>query len=352
MIKAKLDNYLLDAIIQIEKNKEIINSIEVPLTMSNRLRKNTKKRSTYASNKIEGNPLTYEQAEQAISEKNRHLLKPEQEIRNYFLALEYLEEELKKKTPISLDFILKIQKIICDGSSKEKIGLRGAMPAGVMFAVFNNDGTPAYIPPKYNDIPKLLDELINYINNSDDHPLIKAAVIHYQMVTIHPFEDGNGRTARILSNYYLSLMGYGFKNIGALEEYMAYDIDEYYNSLQMNLPINYYEGRNSPTNPNIWFHYFIRIFELYTNKIVLTIKDELNNVESLRMNNLSKSAYKFLVYLKRNKITTFAPIDLAKKLNVSNKTIINWSVELVNNDYLKPILVNKRVRSYKVLIVN
>ena len=60
----------------------------------------------------------------------------------------------------------------------------------------------------------LLDELFAYVEGSDDHPLVKAWVIHYQIATIHPFEDGNGRTARLMSGYYLDLCGYGFGGMG------------------------------------------------------------------------------------------------------------------------------------------
>lgn len=59
------------------------------------------------------------------------------------------------------------------------------MPPGVLFAVYDSEtGAPEYIP-------HLLDELVEYVNTTDDHPLIIAAVVHYQLVTIHPFEDGN-----------------------------------------------------------------------------------------------------------------------------------------------------------------
>ena len=349
MIKTILNNDILNKILEIEKNKDALNLAKIPINLSNKFRKNTKKRSSYASNHIEGNPLTYEQADAAIESKNRHFLKPEQEIRNYYLALELLEKKLENKEPISLKLIFEVQKQICDGEPKEKIGLRGAMPPGVLFAVWNDDGTPAYIPPEYSEVLDLLNELIQYINESNDHPLIKAAVIPYQLVTIHPFEDGNGRTARIISNYYLSLNGYGFKNVGSLEEYMSYDIDEYYDSIQMNLPVLYYDGRNDPPHPEIWINYFLKVFSLYASKVLSIALKETSNIENERLLHLSNKARMFLEYLKRHNILKFAPIDLAAKLKVTNRTIINWCAELVNNGYLKPVLVNKRIRRYEVI---
>ena len=350
MIKVFLNNKLLNSIIEIEKNKTILENTKVPIELSNKFRKNTRKRSSYASNAIEGNPLSYQQAENAIESKNRHFLKPEQEIRNYYLALEYLSKELERKTPFSIELLLKVQKQIVFGESKDKIGLRGPMPPGVLFAVYDsNTGNPEYIPPEYNDIPKLLEELVNYIKNSDDHPIIKAAILHYQLVTIHPFEDGNGRTARIMSNYILSYYGYGFKEIGSLEEYFSFDLDEYYSSLQMGLPVLYYDGRDNPPHPEIWINYFIKVFSLYASKVTEIATNSVNNNEKERINQLSSKAKALLDYITKEKILEFSPIELAKAFDVSNRTIINWCIELCNNGYLKPNMVNKRIRTYSLI---
>ncbi len=186
-------------------------------------------------------------------------------MRNYFQALNLLEEKLKKKECFSKEMILEVQAIIEKGASKEKMGLRGPMPQGVLFAVYDSEtGAPEYIPPEYIDIPELLDELVEYVNTTDDHPLIIAAIVHYQLVTIHPFEDGNGRTARLMSGYILDYYGYGFNGIGSLEEYYAYDPDEYYASLQMGLPALYYSGRENPPHPEIWINYFFKMMGLYS----------------------------------------------------------------------------------------
>ena len=62
-----------------------------------------------------------------------------------------------------------------------------------------------YVPPKPEDVNRLMDNLVSYMNNPDDkyQPLIRTAIVHAQMLTIHPFDDGNGRVGRILIPLYL-----------------------------------------------------------------------------------------------------------------------------------------------------
>ena len=168
-------------------------------------------------------------------------------------------------------------------------------------------------------------------------------------MTIHPFEDGNGRTARIMSNYILSYYGYGFKEIGSLEEYFFYDLEEYYSSLQMGLPVLYYEGRDNPPHPEIWINYFVKVFILYSQKVLKIATPSVNDNEKQRFNRLSIKAKNLLNYLKDEQILEFSPIELAPIFNVSNRTIINWCIELCENGYLKPNMVNKRIRTYTLV---
>lgn len=245
--------------------------------------------------------------------------------------------------------IFEVQAMVEKGVSKEKIGLRGPMPPGVLFAVYDaTTGRPDYIPPEYSDVPGLLDELVDYVNTTDDHPLIIAAIVHYQLVTIHPFEDGNGRTARLMSGYILDFYGYGFNGIGSLEEYFAYDPDEYYESLQMDLPVLYYSGRENPPHPEIWVNYFLRMVELYSKKVCELSKGAQEEDLDGSLSYLNAKEKELLALLLKKTMLEFTPINVSKMLGVTNKTIINRCAKLTNNGFLIPNIVSQRIRSYSL----
>lgn len=350
MITVALTNEILKRISAIDENRFSLTTVGLPAAVKNRLRKNSKKKSSFASNRIEGNPLTEEQANEAMeSDPHRHFLKPEQEMRNYYLALELLEEKLKHREPFSRELILEVQAMVEKGASREKTGLRGPMPPGVLFAVYDSEtGIPEYIPPEYSDVPPLLDELVGYVNSTDDHPLIIAAIVHYQLVTIHPFEDGNGRTARLLSGYILDYFGYGFNGIGSLEEYFAYDPDEYYESLQMGLPALYYSGRDNPPHPEIWINYFLRMVELYSRKACELSKESSADGLAGSLSYLNAKEKEFLVWLLKKHMYEFTPIEVSRMIGVTNKTVINRCAKLFSNGFLVPKVVKARIHTYQL----
>ena len=350
MIHVTLTNEILKYITEIDKNRYKVSSVKLPKTVANKLRKNSKKKSSYASNKIEGNPLSESQVDEVIEmDERKHFLKPEQEVRNYFLALNFLEEKLHSREKFSKKLILDVQKLVEKGASEEKIGLRGPMPPGMLFAVYDTKtGNPDYIPPEYCDIPGLLDELVEYVNTTDDHPLIVAAVVHYQLVTIHPFEDGNGRTARLLSGYILDKNGYGFNGIGSLEEYFAYDIDEYYEAIQMGLPALYYSGRENPPKLEIWVNYFLRMVLLYSGKVCEIQSESKEEDVAASLSFLKKREKELLLLLLQKYKREFTPIEISRELSVTNKTVINRLSVLAKNGFVVPNLVKERIRSYEL----
>ena len=91
LIKVNLTNDSLKRISAIDNNRHSLSTVVIPTLTMNKLRKNSKKKSSYASNKIEGNPLTEGQSDAAIeSDAHKHFMKPEQEVRNYYMALNFI----------------------------------------------------------------------------------------------------------------------------------------------------------------------------------------------------------------------------------------------------------------------
>jgi Fic family protein len=114
-----------------------------------------------------------------------------------------------------------------------------------------------YMPPEAKVIPELMTEMVAWINAKDDLPVpLKAAIAHYQYATIHPYYDGNGRTARLLTTLILHLGGYGLKGLYALEEYYARDLKAYYEALTVGPSHNYHLGR-AEADITGWVAYFI-----------------------------------------------------------------------------------------------
>ena len=149
-----------------------------------------------------------------------------------------------------------------------------------------------------------------------------------------------------MSGYILDFNGYGFNGIGSLEEYFAYDPDEHYSSLQMGLPALYYSGRENPPHPEIWINYFLRMVELYSKKVCELSRASTDDELAGGLSYLSKKEKDLLVYLLNNHIFEFTPIEISKKLGVTNKTIINRCARLIANGSLIPNIAKQRIRSY------
>ena len=116
----------------------------------------------------------------------------------------------------------------------------------------------------------------------------------------------------------------------------------------MGLPALYYSGRENPPHPEIWVDYFLRMVELYSNKVCELSKTSTVDILDSSLSHLNTKEKEFFSFLLRKRMLEFTPIEVSKLLGVTNKTIINRCAKLTSNGFLVPNIVKERVRSYSL----
>ena len=210
--------------------------------------------STYASTSIEGNPLPLTEVKKVLKTKPAHIRESEKEVLNYNQALQDLNKRLSEgKVKLSLLLILKIQKqVITSLLPKFETGYLREK------AVVVNDprtNQVVYLPPDAKDVKSLVEDLISFVNSNRDKidHLILAGIFHKQMVIIHPFMDGNGRTTRLGTKVLLAEMGLNTFNLFSFENYYNKNVTKYFQTVGEFG--NYYE-LESKIDFTSWLEYF------------------------------------------------------------------------------------------------
>lgn len=244
------------ALMDIEVSRQAFSSMPVTVQLITSLRESARLTSTHYSTQIEGNRLT--EAEVAVVAKggtfpNRK--RDEAEVRNYFVALDYLDELVRQnEDKLTIDMVQTIHGCVMEGKSKPT-----SYRDGQNVIRESGSGAIIYLPPEWREVPQLMQELIDWVNfqlKEGELPApIIAGIAHYQFATIHPYYDGNGRTARLLTNLILHFSGYGLKGIYSLEEYYARNLQSYYAAINAGKSHNYHEGRAEADISN-WVEYF------------------------------------------------------------------------------------------------
>jgi Fic family protein len=232
------------ALMTIESCRTAIEGLPINTEVLISLRESAKLSATHYSTFIEGNRLTAEQVGEVIVNKGHFpgRTRDEAEVRHYYIALTEVEILANISSVISEKHIQLIHALVETGQKKTS-----PYRDGQNVIRESENGRIVYMPPEAKDVPSLMAELVDWIRISSEEgeipiPII-AALTHYQFVTIHPYFDGNGRTARLLTTLILHMNGYGLKGIYALEEYYAVNLLAYYNALTVGDTHNYYFGR-------------------------------------------------------------------------------------------------------------
>jgi Fic family protein len=247
---------LTKVLMDIEASRQAVSSLPITVPVLTSLRESSRLISTHYSTQIEGNRLTQEQVEDVLDGgtfPNRE--RDEREVKNYYQALYFLDTLIKRKAGLLAEKdIQTLHGLVMDGKKRPT-----AYRDGQNVIKDSGSGAIVYMPPEAKDVPDFMHELMGWINDAISKkelpvPMI-AAIAHYQFATIHPYYDGNGRTARLLTNLVLHKSDYGLKGIYSLEEYYARNLQAYYQALSVGESHNYYFGRVE-ADITTWVMYF------------------------------------------------------------------------------------------------
>lgn len=238
--KYTITDKILNSISQITAGREIIEHSRLIPKWELRLREEARLHNAHSSTSIEGNKLTLEQVK-ALSEKKEIVasVKDKQEVINYLRALNAIPKYASKKK-ITSKLFLEIHNTITKGTLKEPKHCGTYRKRQVFIGKRIFDGTQfkeviEYMPPDARDVPRLVKEFLDWLNSdkaSKHNPVILAGIVHYEIARIHPFIDGNGRTARLLAALILYKSGFDHGRFFALDDYYDENRNSYYTALK------------------------------------------------------------------------------------------------------------------------
>jgi Fic family protein len=340
------------SLLEIEAAKTLVSHTPFSPAVAEELRRRARVRSTHFSTRIEGNRLTLEEAEEVVSGHPTPFHGRERdvtEVRNYWHALLRVEEWAARKAPLTEELIQRLHALVEKGPRARPTPWRD----GQNVIRDSETGAIVFLPPEAKDVPGLMTSLVTWVEQEGDTlpvPLI-AGLAHYQFVTIHPYYDGNGRTARLLATFLLHRGGYGLNGFFSLEEYHARDLVAYYSSLATHPHHNYYEGR-AEADLTPWLEYFLRVLASVfgaASKEALQAKERGAQAEPDELRRLDPRARAVLSFFSRqNRVTAR---EVASALGLSERMARDLMSRWVQEGFLEVADPSRRARSYSLSAV-
>ena len=188
------------------------------------LRRNNRIKSIHSSLAIEANSLSLDQVKAVISGKS--VIGPEKEIQEVLNAYKAYEM-INDLNPYSIKDLKRVHKVLTD----KTIELSGTFRTGNE-GVFDGAGNCIHVCPPPEQLDYLMKQLFDWMKKNKDeiHPLILSSIFHYEFVFIHPFCDGNGRTARLWQNVLLTNWKSFFEYLPIESQIKKYQ-EEYYTAI-------------------------------------------------------------------------------------------------------------------------
>lgn len=320
----KLTDRLLTTLTRIERLYGEIEALKIPQKLELNLKRDNLVKSSYASNRIEGNPLTLPEVTNLILDDRVPANRDEKEVVNYFSLLSNLKSY--KERDLSLDLIKDLHGRLFSGVEKEAGKIRNAKVVIGKYGGKKRSLTlkVKHDPPfhKRGQIEKALAELFAWLGKNQKLPtIIKTGIFHHQFVYVHPFEDGNGRVCRIATSLLFIKDNYQINKYFVLDDY--YDIDK----IQYSDKLHTADGGDKTE----WLEYFADGVKHSLKSAVFRVKNALQTL-SIKERPTPKERLVLEMIQTQPELTSQ---DAAKKLKVTRQQAHNLLSSLVNKGLLK-----------------
>lgn len=296
------------------------------------------------SSKMEGASTTRIVAKDMLRKKKSPQNKSQQMIVNNYNTIQYIVEH--KEQPLTEELLLTIHRLMTEKTLDNPEDAGRFRPNDKVVVADMVEGDIIYTPPSFQEIPEFVESLCNFFNNDNPrtfiHPIIRGIIVHFMLAFMHPFVDGNGRTARALFYWYMLKEGY------KLTEYMS--ISRVIAKSKANYEKSFRYVENDGNDMGYFVAYNLKALETSFQQLreYIQRKQQEKKAASTFMmaGNINYRQAIVLQRLKDEPDTIFTVKDVQELFSVSSMTSRKDLADLVQQGYLTEIAINKVTRGY------
>ena len=293
-----------------------------------------------SSSQMEGAATTRRVAKDMLRRNQSPKDRSQQMILNNYRAIQYLVEH--KNDPLDEDFILNIHRLMTFKTMKNPLDAGRFRSANDDINVANEiTGEIVHTPPASQDIPMFLHELCEFVNNERNpvfiHPIIKAIIFHFMIAYVHPFVDGNGRTARALFYWYMLKQGYWLMEYLSISRIIYRSKTSYENAFLCT--------ENDSMDMGYFINYHLKVMSQSFKELreyIQRKKVSIHEVASLpNMQGLNRRQIEILTVFNVDPGTMMTVKEVQNRFGVSDPTARQDLMILVGKGFLTEIDINK-----------
>lgn len=297
-----------------------------------------------SSSQIEGAVTTRKKAKEMIRQEKKPRNKSEQMILNNFLTMRHIVEQ--KQNELTIEGLLELHRLMTAGTLDDAADEGALRTANDVYVINHSNSEVVHTPPDFKELPGLLADLCLFFNNDHTdpfiHPIIKACILHFMIGWLHPFVDGNGRTARAVFYWYMLRNGYW------MTEYLS--ISRIIQTSKTQYEKAYLYTENDDNDLGYFIHYHLitmgKAFDALKDYIQKKQQEVSQAAQFMKIEGVNDRTAQILKIVNDVSDRVLNAKEIARRFNVSDFTARNDLKSLEALGFLEVIQVNKQKKNY------